>query len=192
MPWANSHEIAGIACSRLGASQDIGELAAALEAIAAINPEIIVEIGCDRGGTLYAWRQICERVYGITLADNSTTVGGSGEALIDYGATIHIGDSHDPKSLAWLSGQLDGAPVDALILDGDHSRAGVLADLDDYGPLVRDGGLILLHDIRVIGDARVEVPQVWSDLKRQFDGRTSEIGRNYGWGIIHALGCSQA
>ena len=178
------HEVAGNACVRFGASQDWGELAAALEVVAAINPEIIVEIGCDRGGTLYAWRQICERVYGITLADNSYGGGGSEEPLVDYGATVHLGDSHDPESLTWLSAQLDGAPIDVLVLDGDHKREGVLADLDTYGPLVRDGGLILLHDIAVIGDQRAEVAQAWPEIKSQFE-RTVEIGKSYGWGIIY-------
>lgn len=59
-----------------------------------------------------------------------------------------------------------------------------LADLDTYGRLVRDGGLILLHDIRVVGDARSEVSQVWPEIKQQFR-RTAEIGKSYGWGVIY-------
>lgn len=125
MASINYHNVANIAVN-LGASQEAEELAAALKEVAVINPAIIVEIGCDRGGTLYAWRQICERVYGITLADNAYAAGGSEEPLIDYGAIVHLGDSHDPESLAWLSAQLNGAAIDVLVIDGDHTRAGVV------------------------------------------------------------------
>lgn len=38
--------------------------------------------------------------------------------------------------------------VDLLLIDGDHTREGFKADLERYYPLVRDGGLVLCHDIR--------------------------------------------
>jgi len=36
--------------------------------------------------------------------------------------------------------------IDVLLIDGDHSRAGVMADLE-YARLIRPGGMILFHDI---------------------------------------------
>ena len=118
---------------------------------------VVVEIGCDTGGTLFAWRQVADEVIGITLADNSYATGGQGMPLVSHGADVCIGDSHDPDTLASLVGMLNGRPIDALILDGDHSIAGIRADLADYGPLVRPGGLVLLHDIASDDDPRAEV-----------------------------------
>jgi len=37
-------------------------------------------------------------------------------------------------------------PVDVLFIDGDHSYAGVTADIEAWVPHVRRGGLILFHD----------------------------------------------
>lgn len=37
-------------------------------------------------------------------------------------------------------------PLDLLLLDGDHSQAGTLADLTDYVPKLAPGGVLLLHD----------------------------------------------
>lgn len=173
-----------------GASQDPWELWRVQVAVAMTDPKVIVEIGCDRGGTLAVWRSLCERVYGITLEDNSMATGGSGLALEDYGAQVRIGDSHDPASRTWLISQLWDKPnvaVDVLVLDGDHSEAGVRADLADYGPLVRPGGLILLHDIRSAerDDVPVEVARVWPDLAaRHLTEEITNPDGGPGWGLI--------
>src|SRR5262252_1625797 len=151
--WGGSGEHSPVVeeALRLGASQDAEELRLALEMVQGCEPQVILEIGCDRGGTLYAWRQVCERVYGITTKDNSYESGGSGLPLETHGAVVHIGDSHERTATAWLAGQLGHGydptdlldPVDVLVLDGDHTVWGVRQDLAMYGPLVRPGGLIL-------------------------------------------------
>lgn len=188
-------EIARTACEEHGASQHADELAAALALLATSHPHVIVEIGCDRGGTLYAWRQVCPRVYGITAADNSHAAGGSGKPLDAHGATVHIGDSHDMASRDWLvdriraDGSPLGQPVDVLVIDGDHSEAGVRNDFAMYAPLVRPGGLVLLHDIAVVNDPRAQVHRFWLELKGSARYRTSEIlstrQQPYGWGVVH-------
>jgi predicted O-methyltransferase YrrM len=43
------------------------------------------------------------------------------------------------------------APIDLLLIDGDHSYAGVKFDFDQFGNRVRAGGLILLHDSISVG-----------------------------------------
>jgi Methyltransferase domain len=180
----------------LGASQDPGELGMAMELVGALDPlAVVVEIGCDRGGTLFAWRTVCERVYGITLPDNGWDTGGSGLPLEAHGAVVRFGDSHDPASLDWLrgelnsepvAGRLDGHLVDALVIDGDHSAAGLVADLVMYGPLVRVGGLVLIHDINSTHDPRVQVPEVWHRLRAEYDAAQieAEDDGGPGWGVI--------
>jgi cephalosporin hydroxylase len=179
MDW---YEVADTAVGVHHASQHRDELAAALTVVADLGPSVIVEIGCDAGGTLYAWRQVCDRVYGITAADNSYEAGGSSRPLDAHGSVVLIGDSHDPSSVAWLDAQLAGDPVDALIIDGDHTYAGVSDDLGRYGPLVRPGGLILLHDIVTV-DPRAEVRLLWPELVDRY--RTTQIRGPFGWGVIH-------
>jgi cephalosporin hydroxylase len=181
--------IAQIACDEHRASQKRDELAAAVKLVAAAQPKVLVEIGCDRGGTLWAWRQVCPDVYGITLADNSYASGGSGQPLNTHGATVHIGDSHDPLTLKWLTGQLAGRPLDVLVLDGDHLFAGVWADWEMYGRLVRPGGLVLFHDIDSAGDLRCEVWKLWPKLVGMLPpDQVVEIRSAdhpaYGWGVI--------
>ena len=75
--------------------------------------------------------------------------------------------------------------LDYLFIDGDHSYAGVKADFEQYGPLVKKGGLIAFHDI---ADGLPEnvggVPRFWNELKHQF--RNQEFiadPKQGGWGI---------
>lgn len=209
--WGWTQEPEVTRAMELGASQEPMELGMAARMLAAMPARVIVEIGCDRGGTLYMWRQITRQVFGITLADNSFGKGGSGLPLDSHGATVHIGDSHDPVSRGWLICQLEIdqdqpimdmplvamavehaglrhaiVPIDALVIDGDHSEAGVLADVADYGPLVRPGGVILLHDIRTDDPGRVQVPQAWAHLVQVHE--TTQLLNpegGQGWGVIH-------
>jgi hypothetical protein len=176
-----------------GASQDQAELQMALDAVAALNPAVIVEIGCDRGGTLYCWRSVCELVYGITTAENGYDSGGSGLPLETHGAVVHIGDSHDRESLNWLLSELAccdnptvAHQVDVLVIDGDHHVPGVRQDLAMYGPLVRPGGLILLHDVTPTPDPRAEVWKLWPDLERRYQATTivNRDAGGFGWGVI--------
>jgi cephalosporin hydroxylase len=157
--------------------------------IAGLSPSVVVEIGCDTGGTLFAWRQVCDEVIGITLADNSHGTGGQGLPLTSHGATVHVGDSHDLGTMQWLDGHLAGRRIDALVIDGDHTVEGLRTDLALYGPLVRPGGVVLLHDIASTDDPRAEVWKLWPYLVERF--QTSEIrstDRPYGWGVIHVRG----
>lgn len=41
------------------------------------------------------------------------------------------------------------AAIDLLFLDGDHSYEGVLADLNNWTPFVKAGGVVVLHDVAV-------------------------------------------
>jgi len=55
------------------------------------------------------------------------------------------GDSHAPEILSSVVEAI-GQSLDVLLIDGDHTETGVRQDVKDYIPLVRSGGLAILHD----------------------------------------------
>lgn len=144
--------------NRYHGMQRVDELAAAIRMVCDLEPSTIVEIGCMNGGTLYAWRQICDEVYGITLPLPNPAY------PITHGAQVLRGDSHDAASLAWLRDRLAGRPIDVLHIDGDHTMAGVRADWDMYTPLVRPDGLVLIHDVCNERDPDMDVPRFWQEI----------------------------
>lgn len=180
----NPYEIAREAYEQHHASQRLDELVAAVEVVANVEPKVIVEIGCDAGGTLFCWRQLCDSVYGITLADNTAPTGGQGYPLETHGAAVLAGDSRDSASLAWLRERLAGRLIDVLHIDGDHSYKGVDSDYRMYSPLVRSGGLILVHDVFNHWDKRVQVHEWWAERFPDAKTISSKRSRPVGFGVI--------
>lgn len=87
------------------------------------------------------------------------------------------GDSHNPITVQRVKQIYPNNDVDFLFIDGDHSYEGVMADFEHYAPLVRSGGLVVLHDIAGLP----EVKQYWQVLKTCY--KTTEIVEPGGWGI---------
>ncbi|RPH56645.1 MAG: class I SAM-dependent methyltransferase, partial [Acidobacteria bacterium] len=89
--------------------------------------------------------------------------------------------------------------LDVLFIDGDHSYEGVRRDFEMYRPLVREGGLIVFHDIvpdfgqRYGASTRAStggVPQFWAELKSRYPD-VQEIIEDprqdgYGLGVLRA------
>jgi predicted O-methyltransferase YrrM len=126
-------------------------------------------------------------VYGVTMT-HYADLGG-----YVHGATVLEGNSHDHVTLQRLKDQLGGRPVDVLFIDGDHSLDGALADWRMYSPLVRPGGLVLLHDIKCAGEEAVAA--AWEQIRAgvtDSGGSTTEIyadaGKPLGFGIARMAG----
>lgn len=81
--------------------------------------------------------------------------------LRDQGKEAHLirGDSKDGQIAEDIAGL---APFDVILIDGDHSYAGVLSDWNNYGHL---GRMIAFHDIA--GDDRWSAgpKRLWAELK---------------------------
>ena len=76
------------------------------------------------------------------------------------------GDSHDPRTIRAVSASLGEQPVNVLFVDGDHSYAGVRADVTSYLPFVAADGLVVLHDICLHpGRPEVAVHKYWQGLR---------------------------
>lgn len=153
------------------------EIESLLRMLSVDPPLRILEIGTARGGTLFLLSRVARSDAVIASIDLPGGDFGGGyrresflllKTLPRRRQTLRLirADSHRPSTLTAVRRVFGGQPLDLLLIDGDHRYQGVRADLAMYGPLVRPGGRIAIHDI-VPGSAdRVGgVPHFWQELR---------------------------
>ena len=118
------HQAAIDAVKEYGCGQDPVELSLMLNLVTAMNPQVIVEIGCNTGGSLYAWTAATDAdVIGVSLGPHDPN-----EVCDPHGATLIVGDSHHVAIMEKLEAELAGRRPDFFFIDGDHSEAGCRSD----------------------------------------------------------------
>ena len=158
---------------RIKTLQIPSEITALANAVKAINPKIILEIGTASGVTLLIWSSIAtESVISCDLQD-MTIQSELFTRLAPLGSKCQIsllsGDTHSPEMKNRVEHELNGRKVDFLFIDGDHLESGVATDFNNYRHLVRPGGLIAFHDI--IEKQPLEENQVhklWKKIKDDY------------------------
>lgn len=170
------------------------EILALANAVAALKPRIILEIGTARGGTLLIWSSLAsEKVISCDLLHREPQ-----KALLEAlpppssacKITLLTGNSHAAEFKQRVVTELAGQQVDFLFIDGDHTVAGVKADYEDYREFVRPGGIIAFHDIVEKQPFETnQVHQFWRALKKEtgaeeFISDPDQCG--FGIGVIRA------
>lgn len=138
------------------------------------RPNTVLEIGTFRGGTLFVFARLA--ALGATIVSLDLPISPMGklyraaQAPLFHTFTrpdqqLHLlrADSHLPETADRVARILDGRPLDFLFIDGDHSYDGVKADYELHSRLVRPGGMIAFHDIRLAAPAGVTT--LWNAVK---------------------------
>ena len=152
--------------------QKRSEILALANAVAALKPRTILEIGTARGGTLLIWSNLAsEKVISCDLVHREPQKALL-EALPPPGSNCQVrlltGNSHAPEFKQRVAAELGGEKVDFLFIDGDHTVGGVAADYENYREFVRPGGIIAFHDIVEKQPFETsQVHQLWQIIKKQ-------------------------
>jgi cephalosporin hydroxylase len=183
----------------IGAIQLRREIAGLLDELSKLKPRGLLEIGTANGGTLFLFAQVAHPEAKIISVDLPYGVWGEGYALwrmpiyrrfARKQQAVHLlrGNSHAPEMLARVRKALGSQPLDALFIDGDHSYDGVKMDFETYGPLVRKGGVIALHDIVQSDRPGFRVHRFWNEVRQKY--RHIELlneanQKEYGIGLLY-------
>jgi predicted O-methyltransferase YrrM len=185
---------------RIAPTQVRSEIEALLTLLKAEPPQNVLEIGTARGGTLFLLSQVASADARLASIDLPGGDFGGGydrvwipllKALPRERQSLKLlrADSHDSKTFDEARRWFKGRPLDCLLVDGDHHFEGVRRDFLMYGPLVRPGGVIAIHDIVPGREDRVGgVPQFWDLVKKVYE--THELVENwaqggFGIGVVH-------
>ena len=157
------------------------ELQKFIELIAKYQPQVVLEIGTARGGTLFLLTKFSSpNAHLISLDLPGGQYGGGYNkwtgyffksfALDTQKISLIRADSHKDSTLKKLKKILKGKPIDVLFIDGDHSYEGVKKDFEMYSPLVKAGGIIAFHDIVIHPpETECDVNKFWNEIKHNFE-----------------------
>lgn len=110
----------------------------------------ILEIGVNEGASTSAFLSGVHKngghVYSIDINP------ACGKVFDDPQWSFTAGNSREISGFAYPA-------LDTLFVDGDHTYEGALSDLMSFGPSVRSGGLILVHDV-----LKPDKPKPWGDF----------------------------
>jgi predicted O-methyltransferase YrrM len=185
---------------RLAPAQIRSEIESLLRMLEERKPATIVEIGTARGGTLFLFSRVAASDALLISVDlpGGDFGGGYGATLLPVLRSLPLrtqtlrlvrADSHDPTTHAHVKELLSGRPIDVLFIDGDHRFEGVEHDFVTYAPLVRHGGLVVIHDIVPGSEDLVGgVPDFWASIRTAYS--TEEFVESwyqggYGLGVVH-------
>lgn len=181
------------------------EIKILLEVLKKEKPKTILEIGTANGGTLFLLSKVAAKDAKIISIDlPNGPFGGEGfpdwkipiyKTFVTNKQKIHFirSDSHNKKTLENLKKIIGKRKIDFLLIDGDHTYEGVKKDFEMYNTLVKDDGLIAIHDVSYGPKENVgQVPQFWNKIKSRF--KTLEITINdnsvgYGIGLLFKKNC---
>ncbi len=142
-------------------SQDADEFTALLEEYIALRPRCFMEIGSMYGWSLQHFIHYAEDGSTAVAVDlpmgpgdwrystqhfNWLNVWPEWAAAKNCDLLLIPENSHHESTLRKVEGHL-GRQLDFLFIDGDHQYASIKEDYEMYSPLVREGGMIALHDI---------------------------------------------
>jgi cephalosporin hydroxylase len=141
------------------------------ELIFTLKPDVIVETGIAHGGSLIFYASLCKaldkgRVVGIDIEirpDNRAAL--ESHPLSPY-ITLIEGDSSAPEIVQQVQNQIKPDDVVLVLLDSNHTKAHVLAELKAYAPLVTVGSYIVATDgimQDLVGAPRTQPEWTWDN-----------------------------
>lgn len=173
-----------MAIAPVDAYQNLAEFGALWEYVSARPHARVLEIGSLFGGTLWHWAHLphIELLVSVDLPSKHPNVAeGVRDARTHWHEWFdpHVefvdvqADSHDNHTIQEAS---EYGPFDFIFIDGDHTYAGVRDDFRAWSLLVRQGGVVALHDtwpngdrhepgvVRFVDELRHQLPSVeWTD-----------------------------
>jgi len=127
------------------------DVMATQEVIWATKPDVIIETGVARGGSVLFMASLLEilgggKVIGVDIdirAHNRTTIE---DHAMSKRVRLIEGGSVDDDTLASVRAEIPESARVMVVLDSDHSREHVLSECRAYGPMVTDGCYMVVAD----------------------------------------------
>jgi cephalosporin hydroxylase len=143
------------------------------ELIYSVKPDVIIETGVAHGGSLIFYASLCKamdrgRVVGIDIEIRPHNRRSLEQHELFHLLTLIEGNAVAPEIVAQVKAQLRPEERVMVLLDSNHSKAHVLAELNAYADLVSKGSYIVAMDgimQQMVGAPRSEPDWDWNNPK---------------------------
>jgi cephalosporin hydroxylase len=127
------------------------DVMATQEVIWATKPDVIIETGVARGGSVLFMASLLEllgkgKVIGVDIDIRAHNRDSVERHPMAKRVVLVEGPSTDGATLARVIAEIPASASVMVVLDSDHSRDHVLAELRSYGPLVTEGCYLVIAD----------------------------------------------
>ena len=130
------------------------DIMATQEVIWATKPEVVIETGVARGGSVLFMASLLElvgkgKVIGVDIDIRAHNRDAIDRHPMSKRVVLIEGPSTDPAVMAQVRREIPDKASVMVVLDSDHSRAHVLEELRRYAPLVTPGCYLVVADTRL-------------------------------------------
>lgn len=144
------------------------------ELIYSLKPDVIIETGVAHGGSLIFYASLCKamdkgRVVGVDIEIRPY----NREAIETHPlfplVTLVEGDSTDPVTVEQVESSIEPDDTVLVLLDSNHTKEHVLAELNAYAPLVSEGSYMVAMDgimEQIVGAPRTKPDWAWNNPRR--------------------------
>lgn len=146
------------------------------ELLTEVRPDFIIETGAHHGGSTLFFAHMTQLLgHGHVISIDSE---GNWEryAVSHPNVTCVLGNSVDPDIVTHVRCRIPEDSSCFVILDSDHSRDHVLAELRSYSPFVRKGHYLIVEDTVINHPSPLGGPGPWEAVD-------AWLGETHGWAL---------
>lgn len=154
-----------------GPAQNPDEMFWLTQFLEGLPSPVVLEIGVQQGGSLMFWWLLLNPslLIGVDVDPQVPELTKTRKWSWDFEGELHsrdqnvtliIGDSTNPNTVQRVKARLgeriwDLAGIDLLFIDGNHDYLYVRTDFSNYSRFVRQGGMVVFHDIGYPGPKKL-------------------------------------
>lgn len=117
------------------------------------RPDVVVETGTWRGGSAIWYAELDVEVHTVDVRDQTS--------VRHPRVTYHLGEASNPEVAGRIREACEGRKV-MVVLDSDHHKNTVSAELEAYAPLVSSGCYLIVEDTTLFpGEGPAEALADW-------------------------------